>query len=125
MIKSDLVNIKRNAYCKSKSEAGNSSAPHSPWYQQHQRPHSVTQQQPCQQPPLRAGSYSSAVTPAGQLVNLIGLVGFFFFSSLKRALPSPLPKAEHKLLLNHILLNTSLFFSRKFHSLPEDDVGRK
>lgn len=35
MRKSDLVDIKRDAYCKSKSKAGNSSASHSPWYHQH------------------------------------------------------------------------------------------
>lgn len=35
MIKSDLANIKRDAYCVSKSKTGNSSTSHSPCYQQH------------------------------------------------------------------------------------------
>lgn len=51
------------------------------------------------------------------------LVGLFF--SFKRARLQSLQRPEEKLLLKHTLLSTSLLVSRKFHSLPEDDLGSK
>lgn len=74
MIKSDLANIKRDAYCMRKSKTGNSSAAHSPCYHQHL--YSVRQQQPFQHPTSLAGTYSCAVT-GGQLINLMCFVEFF------------------------------------------------
>lgn len=51
------------------------------------------------------------------------LVGLFF--SFKRTRLQSLQRHEEKLLLNHTPLSTSLLVSRKFHSLPEDDLGSK
>lgn len=51
------------------------------------------------------------------------LVGLF--SSFKKTQLQSLQRAEDKLLLNHLPLSTSPLVSRKFHSLPEDDLGSK
>lgn len=45
--------------------------------------------------------------------------------SFEKTRLQPLQRAEDKLLLNHIPLSTSPPVSRKFHALPEDDLGSK